>query len=124
MAQRLAAKFADVRNVTPAELNTMIAEGEKVVIIDARTPEEYAVSHLPAAITLDQFEARRAQLEGSTIACYCTVGYRSSQLAGKLSKEGWNAANLQGSILAWVGATFMHLLAFHVAILAGCRATS
>lgn len=36
------------------------------------------------------------------MVAYCTVGYRSSQLARKLAGEGFQAANLEGSILAWV----------------------
>lgn len=38
--------------VTPAELDAMIKNGESLVVIDTRTPEEYAAGHLPGAVNL------------------------------------------------------------------------
>lgn len=38
--------------ITPAELDAMIGRGESLVVIDTRTPEEYAGGHLPGAVNL------------------------------------------------------------------------
>lgn len=38
--------------VTPAELDAMIKRNESLVVIDTRTPEEYAEGHLPGAVNL------------------------------------------------------------------------
>jgi len=38
--------------ITPAELDAMVGRGENLVVIDTRTPEEYAEGHLPGAVNL------------------------------------------------------------------------
>jgi thiosulfate/3-mercaptopyruvate sulfurtransferase len=38
--------------ITPAELEAMIGRNENIVVIDTRTPEEYAGGHLPGAVNL------------------------------------------------------------------------
>jgi rhodanese-related sulfurtransferase len=34
--------------------------------------------------------------------CYCTIGMRSGQFAKELCERGFNASNLEHSILGWV----------------------
>lgn len=38
--------------ITPAELDAKIKQNEDLVVIDTRTPEEYAAGHLPGAVNL------------------------------------------------------------------------
>jgi len=92
--------FPDVPNVDAGTLKERLAN-EDLVLVDVRTPDERAVSMLPGAITSDEFESRAAELEGSAVVTYCTIGYRSSSYAQRLIREGWNASNLEGSVLAW-----------------------
>jgi phage shock protein E len=47
-----AASAQDFRAVDTKEMKTLVAGKKKVVIIDARTPEEYAAGHIPAAINV------------------------------------------------------------------------
>jgi rhodanese-related sulfurtransferase len=76
------------------------------IILDVREPEEYAVSHLPGALrarTSDEALDILETLQGDTcIVLYCSVGYRSSELAAALTEHGFtNVHNLEGSIFEW-----------------------
>lgn len=76
-----------------------------VRLIDVREPAEFAVSRLPGAIH-EQDPQRIAALAevnpGRTIVVYCSVGYRSAEVAKRLHQRGHgNVRNLRGSIFAW-----------------------
>lgn len=95
--------------------------GVRPLLLDARTPEEHAVSHLPGArstpdlaTALDVLEemgrapSSQAGGEGAAIVVYCSVGWRSSDLVQQLRDRGvdnrWNVGNLwnlEGSIFRW-----------------------
>ena len=68
-------------------------------------PVQVEVSRIPSSLTAAQFEARKTELlaVGKTeVVVYCTVGYRSSAYAAKLREQGFDAKNLEGSIVRWV----------------------
>lgn len=92
--------FAEVPDVEPVEL--MVDADKKVLFVDVRSPEEQAVSMIPGAITQKEFERDAEQYRLRRVVTYCTIGYRSGLYAKDLRKEGWDAHNLRGSILAWV----------------------
>jgi len=76
------------------------------VILDVREPEEFMVSHLPGAIRALTEDDALDILEGvprdTSIVLYCSVGYRSSELAAQLMKQGFtNVHNLEGSLFEW-----------------------
>lgn len=71
------------------------------VLIDVRTPEERAVSVLPGAISVDEFERDRERYRHRPVVAYCTIGYRSGVYAAALGRDGVDVRNLQGGILAW-----------------------
>ena len=74
--------------------------------LDAREPEEYAVSHLPGARYLG-YSALDLSLvadvdKSRPVVVYCTVGYRSERAARKLRAAGFtDVRNLYGSLYAW-----------------------
>ena len=83
-----------------------LRNGKNLLLFDVREPEEYEVSHLPGAQPVpSRDEALRALQNVSPnqrIVLYCSVGYRSSDLAGFLMKRGFTKVyNLEGSIFAW-----------------------
>jgi rhodanese-related sulfurtransferase len=100
-------KFPAVAQLSTEQLARWLEEGKKpVVLLDARQPEEYAVSHLPGALlAADETSALRALGEtpqDATVVVYCSVGYRSSALAEKLQAQGYeHVFNLEGSIFEW-----------------------
>jgi rhodanese-related sulfurtransferase len=95
--------FPDVPEVTVAEALEMQATG-KVVFVDVREPEEYAVSHIPGAVSATEFERDPDAYRDATVIAYCTIGYRSGEYAAKLREKGIDACNLDGSILSWAHA--------------------
>lgn len=99
-------KFPGVRQLSTRELADWLANTNRPapVLIDARHPREFAVSHLPGARHATSTTAVRALAlpPHQPLVVYCSVGYRSSALAEKLAQAGFTqVANLEGSIFAW-----------------------
>lgn len=105
----IADDYPDVPGIGTAELAAALeADPAGVVILDARAPEEFAVSHLPGAhlVGADADAAGRlaAAAAGARVVVYCSVGYRSAALVDRLRERGHaNAVNLEGSIFRWAG---------------------
>lgn len=104
----IASDFPDVHHISTDSLALWLADTTRPVplILDARKPEEYAVSHLPGAIWIDpdatDFSFLDSLDHGAGIVAYCSVGYRSSGLAERLEEAGFeNVFNLRGSIFQW-----------------------
>lgn len=98
---KLEAKF-DVINIDPEQL-----ENGHFILLDTREPKEYQVSHLKQAINVgyDDFNADSVGFldKKDTIVVYCSVGYRSSIIAEKMKKIGYDhVMNLRGGIFEWV----------------------
>jgi rhodanese-related sulfurtransferase len=77
-----------------------------VVFLDAREKREFEVSHIKNAIWVgyDDFNLIRVKNipKGQKIIVYCSVGYRSEKIAGKLTKSGFiNVSNVVGGIFEW-----------------------
>jgi rhodanese-related sulfurtransferase len=93
-------------NVAVNEFATLVAD-TNVVVLDVRTPNEYAEGHILGAVLIDQnqsdfVEKAKASLpQGKTIALYCRSGRRSANAAGKLADVGYKCVNLKGGIIAW-----------------------
>jgi phage shock protein E len=71
------------------------------VVIDVRTPEEFAQGHLEGAINIDlmvlDFPEKIAQLDPNrTYYLYCRSGNRSGQAARLLRGRGLEAYNIGG----------------------------
>jgi thioredoxin 1 len=84
---------------------TLAAEG--AVIVDVRTPEEFAAGSLPGArnIPLDELERRIGELdEACQILCLCRSGARSAAAHAVLAAAGFDAINLAGGMDEWNGA--------------------
>lgn len=78
----------------------------KAVFLDAREPEEFAVSHLPGALYLGYNKLDMSVVadvdKSRPVVVYCTVGYRSERAAKKLRAAGFTQVyNLYGSLYAW-----------------------
>jgi rhodanese-related sulfurtransferase len=92
-----------VTNVdAPTFLTTASQPG--VVVVDVRTPSEYAAGHIDGAVNIDvesaDFDAQVAKLDkGATYAVYCHSGRRSGIATGKMGDAGFTKVyNLQGGI--------------------------
>ena len=82
---------------------------ENIVLLDAREPREFEVSHLNKAICVgyDHFDLKKTiqQLpedKNTKIVVYCSLGIRSEDIAEQLKKAGYkNVFNLYGGIFEW-----------------------
>ena len=103
------AKFPTVAHISTDTLQSWLDESlqrENLLLFDVREPEEYAVSHLQGARLASSKDEALKALQGVSsdqrIVLYCSVGYRSSELAQFLMKKGYkDVYNLEGSIFAW-----------------------
>lgn len=95
-------------NMNAAGFRELIS-GENVILLDVRTPEEFAESHIDGAVNIDfksvEFETLAADFlkqTGSTVAVYCRSGRRSAEACIKLAALGYEkTVNLSGGIIGW-----------------------
>ena len=91
-----------IRQIQPDSLEYI-----KPLLLDIREIDEYKVSHIKNAnyagyndFSIDQFESIN---KDTTIVVYCSVGYRSSEVAQKLIEAGFkDVRNLYGGIFQWI----------------------
>jgi rhodanese-related sulfurtransferase len=105
---QIRSEFPTVEQISAEELkNWMQSDRSKPLLLDARSEEEFQVSHLEGALSAVDFrqaEKRLAQLDKDfPVVVYCSVGYRSSSMAESLQDAGYEKVyNLEGSIFEWV----------------------
>jgi len=81
----------------------------KAMLLDAREPAEFNVSHLKNGINVgyDHFNLQKTienlpKDKTTKIVVYCSIGIRSEIIASKLIEEGFtNVYNLYGGIFEW-----------------------
>ncbi len=93
--------------VTKISVKELMPKIDQVVLLDAREPQEYEVSHLKNAkfVGFNQFNISILQYlpKNSEIVVYCSIGVRSEKIGEKLKAAGFtNVKNLYGSIFEWV----------------------
>lgn len=95
-------------SVEPQAVLERLAWGDRsLVLLDVRTPAEYAEGHIPGAINIPHTElaARIAELEKSKdrdLVVYCRSGSRSEQALGVLRGAGFSRLfHLKGDYLRW-----------------------
>ncbi len=100
-----------MNNILPEEAQKII-QNEKAVVIDVRTPAEYADGHIHGAKNFDiydsSFENSIRELKPGTIYIInCQSGGRSSKACAKMQELGFvGVMNLEGGITAWKKAGF------------------
>ena len=100
-------RFPGTNWVTRDELSQWMQEQpeQKLILLDSRPEEEFAVSHLQGAIQVNP-DVEAASLgdlpRDARIVVYCSVGYRSAAVARRLSRAGFaDVYNLRGGLFAW-----------------------
>jgi thioredoxin len=79
------------------------------VLLDVRTPEEFAQGAIAGAVNMDFRSAQFDSLAGTlnkdkTIFVYCAAGGRSESTAELLHQKGYkNVIDLKGGMIAWEG---------------------
>ena len=125
----LAHRFADIETIRTDQLEKLLHDArqnphaKKLVLLDIRSAEEFAVSrvpgarHVPPETVVDFGERELASSDRSQlIVVYCAVGLRSAAAARDLKFLGFTQVkNLHGSLFQWAnegraleGATVVH----------------
>ena len=77
------------------------------VLLDVRTPQEYAQGHIPGSknIPLQTLHDAEGAIQdkGTPLYVYCQSGARSSQAASLLRQMGYTNVTTIGGIAAWRG---------------------
>jgi rhodanese-related sulfurtransferase len=102
-----AAVAAEVATVTPDTLLERQRKGdEALLVLDVRTPEEFASGHVPGAVNIpyDQLPARIGEVpRDKDVVLYCRTGRRAALAAEVLAGQGYvGLGHLEGDIQAWV----------------------
>lgn len=95
-------KFSDVPEMQITHYKKLKKTSQPYVFIDVREPKEILTSKIKGTITKKQFEASQQNFKKHKIIVYCTIGYRSGKYARELKSKGFDAYNLEGSLLGWV----------------------
>ena len=96
-------------NLNVSEFSQKITEPD-VIILDVRTPEEFASGHIEGALNIDfnsgDFANEITRLNPSeNYAIYCRSGSRSGQAASIMHKAGFHdVSNLNGGVIDWTDA--------------------
>ena len=73
------------------------------ILADVRTPEEYALGHVPGSVNWPLERLTVLDIPGdSPILTYCHSGSRSARAAAWLQGQCYDAENI-GGILDWTG---------------------
>lgn len=90
--KRSGSRRIDLYDINQEQLEKMSSNG--AIIIDVRSPQEYAEGHLKGAISLPEYELPAKEKEilkekEATIIVYCSSGFRSKRVQKKLQKKGY-----------------------------------
>ena len=106
MTSALAAETNLVHHVNAVEAQKLVA-GKKVVVIDVRSPGEFAAGHIAGATNINFHSADFAKTisgldTNQSYLVHCAVGGRSTQALPKFEKLSFQSIyHLDGGIKAW-----------------------
>lgn len=96
-----------IGNLAPKEYHANLKANNEIILIDVRTPQEYASGSISKAKNIDfyapDFADKMSKFDRKRpIYIYCKSGGRSGSAMDILTAKGFNhVVNLQGGIMAW-----------------------
>lgn len=105
-----AQKSGPVRNVDAPGALRLLSTNRQVVVIDVRTPREFAGGHIAGATNIDfngnGFSAALGRLDRDrTYLVHCAAGGRSTKSLAVFKKQGFRSVvHLDGGFTAWEAA--------------------
>lgn len=99
---------AAATNLTPAD-PTMIerAKNGEIILLDVRSPEEFAEGHIPGAINvphdhIDEYLATLSDHKDKPVVVYCRSGRRADLVIDVLKQHEFNdLRHLEGDMMGW-----------------------
>jgi len=98
-----------VQLLSPDGYNEQFGGGQTHVLIDVRTPEEFASGHIQGAIDIpvEELSDRLSEVPHDIpIVVYCRTGNRSATAAQILVKAGYVPVYDLGGIQSWIAAGY------------------
>jgi len=93
------------QNISPdTYVSTFNQESSDHILIDVRTPEEFASGHIAGAVNIpvQQLEQRLSEVpDDKEIVVYCRSGNRSATASQILANSGYSDVYDMGGIIAW-----------------------
>ncbi len=95
-----------LEKINAEKAKEMMDAGDKLIILDVRTQEEYQEGHIEGAILIPDFEIESKAEEiltdkNTTVLVYCRSGRRSALASQKLSDLGYTSIYDFGGIIDW-----------------------
>ncbi len=96
-----------VKNIDANQAEKLLKENKKVVVLDVRTPEEFAAGHIAGATNLDfhgpDFEKKLNGLDkNQTYLVHCAAGRRSAKTRDLMKADQFKTIyHLEGGLTAW-----------------------
>lgn len=96
-----------VREITPDQMRTRLARGDKLQVIDVREESEWSQGHAAGALhlskgTIERDVEKRIPETNAELVLYCGGGSRSALAAENLQKMGYtNVWSLAGGFKGW-----------------------
>lgn len=103
---------AEITETDAASVRQRMDDGEAMVLVDVREPDEWDRGHLPGAVAMPRgvlerdVEAAVPDLD-APLVLYCGGGYRSALAAQSLGRMGYtNVQSMDGGWRAWTEAGY------------------
>jgi len=99
-------KKKDYNDIDQSEVKKRLDTDKDVLLIDVRTPEEYAEVHIPKSISLplNQLQtgiSKIAKDKSAELIVYCLSGRRAASACGQLAEMGYLNVSNMGGIQSW-----------------------
>ena len=100
-------KKKSIPDLEPKAFKQKLTEEENAVLLDVRTPSEFASGHIPNAVNINlqslSFKKQLKDLDPSVAyLVYCKSGRRSMMACRIMDSAGFDKTfNLKGGILKW-----------------------
>lgn len=106
---------ANIKELSPAELEKMLGEVDDVLVVDVREPSEYEQGHIEGALLIprgileaaadEQYPKHHPELHIARqrpVVLYCATGGRSAMATWVLQQMGFaNVMNMDGGMTRW-----------------------
>jgi rhodanese-related sulfurtransferase len=91
--------------ILPLEVKQRLDKGEKLLLVDVREPQEYAICHIDGSVLIPMgtIPANLQKLDtDDDVICFCHHGMRSMDVANWLRAQGVKSAkSMSGGIDRW-----------------------
>ena len=99
---------AEYKRIGMEEAVAMMTAEEDYLIVDVRTPEEFAQGHIPGAVNVPNESIgteppKELPVKDQLLMVYCRSGNRSKQASQKLADMGYSNVVEFGGIIDWPG---------------------